>query len=372
MSCYKLEASNGRARAGVLKTAHGEVKTPVFMPVGTQATVKALTPEQVKKIGFGLILCNTYHLMLQPGEDLVREAGGLHKFMNWDGSILTDSGGFQVMSQASLREITREGVHFKSYLDGSAHFLTPESAIGIQEKLGSDIAMVLDICTPYPIAQQKARHYTEITHEWAKRSLEARSKPDQLVFGIIQGGFELTDRAWSCDVTTSMDFDGFAVGSLSVGEPLELAGEILDVVVPRMPKDRPRYLMGVGDPAGIIQGIASGIDMFDCVLPTRLGRNGAVMTKEGILSISKSRFAKDFQPIEDDCDCYTCRNYTRAYLRHLFKAKEMLAATLASIHNLHFLKRVVDGARNAIIDGTFDQYASKWLNWREDDSTGQD
>lgn len=364
MSCYELQAKSGKARAGLLKTAHGVIETPVFMPVGTQATVKSLTPEQVSDIGFRLILGNTYHLMLQPGAEIVQNAGGLHKFMNWPHSILTDSGGFQVMSQSSLREITEEGVEFKSYLDGSKHFLNPELAVSIQEQLGADIIMVLDICTKYPMDQNRAKHFTEITHRWAKRSLEARTRPDQLMFAIVQGGFDLADRAWSADVLTAMDFDGFAVGSLSVGEPLDVAGEILEVVVPRLPQNKPRYLMGVGDPAGIIQGIAEGIDMFDCVLPTRLGRNGAVMTDDGAINITRSKWASDFTPIDEKCSCYTCRNYSKAYLRHLFKSHEMLAATLATIHNIHFLKKVVDGARQAIFDGTFGSYKEKWLEWR--------
>ncbi len=371
MSYFELSATCGRARAGWLTTTHGKVATPVFMPVGTQATVKALVPEQVKDIGYNQVLCNTYHLMLQPGADVVEQAGGLHKFMNWNGAILTDSGGFQVMSQRGLREITDEGVEFKSYLDGSKHFLTPEGAIGIQEQLGSDIAMVLDICTPYPISQQRAKCYAEITHSWAKRSLAARKKEGQLVFGIVQGGFDLADRAWSADAISALPLDGVAVGSLSVGEPLDVAGEILEVVTPRLPKDKPRYLMGVGDPAGIIQGIENGIDMFDCVLPTRLGRNAAVMVKSGTLSMARSKWARDFSPIEDKCQCYTCRNYTKAYLRHLFKAHEMLAATLATIHNLHFLKTVADEARKAIMEGTFAQFKRGWDDWREDDNASE-
>jgi queuine tRNA-ribosyltransferase len=364
MSCYELQAKSGKARAGILTSAHGKIETPVFMPVGTQATVKSLTPEQVSEIGFKLILGNTYHLMLQPGADVVEDAGGLHKFMNWPNAILTDSGGFQVMSQSSLREITEDGVEFKSYLDGSKHFLSPELAVQIQQQLGADIIMVLDICTKYPMDQKRSRHFTEITHRWAKRSLEAKTREDQLMFAIVQGGFDLADRAWSADILTGMDFDGFAVGSLSVGEPLDIAGEILEVVVPRLPQDKPRYLMGVGDPAGIIQGIAEGIDMFDCVLPTRLGRNGAIMTKDGTINITRSKWARDFSAPEEGCTCYTCRNYTKAYLRHLFKSHEMLAATLATIHNIHFLKTVVDGARNAILDGTFASYKNRWMEWR--------
>lgn len=371
MAIFSVTATSGRARNGVLKTSHGRIETPVFMPVGTQATVKALTPEQVQSIGYNLILCNTYHLMLQPGSEIVENGGGLHEFMNWGHSILTDSGGFQVMSQESLRHITEEGVDFRSFIDGSRHFLTPEGAVAIQEQLGSDIAMVLDVCTPYPISQDKAKRYTELTHRWAQRSLDAHHKQDQLLFGIIQGGFDLADRAWSADVISSIDFAGIAIGSLSVGEPLDLAGEILEVVVPRIPRDKPRYLMGVGDPAGIIQGIANGIDMFDCVLPTRLGRNGAAMVKEGTLNMNKAKWANDHTPIDENCGCYACRNYTKAYIRHLFKSHEMLAATLTSIHNLYFLKSVVDGAREAIIKNNFNSYAKQWMEWRENDNAGK-
>lgn len=368
MNSFELFASCSKARAGWLTTSHGKVATPVFMPVGTQATVKALVPEQVKDIGYNMILCNTYHLMLQPGVDIIKQAGGLHKFMNWDRLILTDSGGFQVMSQSGLREIRNEGVEFKSFLDGSKHFLTPEAAIEIQEHFGSDIAMVLDICTPYPISQQKAKYYAEITHSWAKRSINAKKNDRQLVFGIIQGGFELTDRAWSTDVISSFPFDGIAIGSLSVGEPKELTGEILEAITPKLPRNKPRYLMGVGDPVGIIQGIENGIDMFDSVLPTRLGRNATIMVKSGTLSMMRSKWADDFSPIDDDCHCYTCENYSKAYVRHLFKAHEILAATLATIHNLHFLKTVVDNARKAIIEGKFYQFKRSWDCWRENDN----
>jgi len=333
--------------------------TPVFMPVGTQATVKATTPEMVEDIGYSLILGNTYHLMLQPGADLVEEAGGLHKFMNWKHSILTDSGGFQVMSQSDLRKVTDDGVEFKSFIDGSKHFLTPEKSIEIQEQLGSDIAMVLDVCTPYNTKLADSRKSMDITHRWARRCLDARKLEGQLMFGIVQGGFNLDDRVESAQVISGMEFDGIAVGSLSVGEPHEEAAEILDVVMPELPKDKPHYLMGVGDQLGIIQAVERGIDMFDCVLPTRLGRNASVMTKHGNLSIAKSRYARDFSPIEEDCNCYTCRNYTRAYVRHLFKAHEMLAATLTTIHNLAFLKRLIDEMRQSIIENRFTEFAKE-------------
>ncbi|MCK5744177.1 MAG: tRNA guanosine(34) transglycosylase Tgt [Caldisericia bacterium] len=360
MSCFEITARSGTARAGILKTFHGEIKTPAFMPVGTQATVKALRPETVSEIGYRLILANTYHMMLQPGEDVVYSAGGLHKFMNWNHAILTDSGGFQVMSQAGLRKVTDEGVEFKSYLDGSTHFLTPERAVLIQEKLGSDIAMVLDVCTPYDISLKDSRRSMEITHQWAERSLRARKLDNQLLFGIVQGGFDLEDRKISADAISGMDFDGVAIGSLSVGEPIEVAGEILSVVAPLLPDEKPHYLMGVGDTKGILQAIANGIDMFDCVLPTRLGRNRAVMTKQGTINISRAKYAQDFSRIEDDCDCYTCKNYTRAYLRHLFKAHEMLAGTLASIHNLSYLKKLVDLARDAIVENRFEKFRENW------------
>jgi len=372
VNCIQIEAISRNARAGTLTTAHGAFKTPAFMPVGTQATVKALRPETVSDLGYRMILANTYHLMLQPGADVVEDAGGLHQFMNWNHSILTDSGGFQVMSQRGLRKISDDGVEFKSYLDGSRHFLTPEKAVNIQERLGSDIAMVLDVCTPYDVDIEESRRSMDITHRWAQRSLDAKKSDDQLLFGIIQGGFNIEDRKHSADMISSMNFDGIAVGSLSVGEPLPFADEILSAVIPLVPADKPRYLMGVGDILGILQAIGHGIDMFDCVLPTRLGRNSTVMTKHGNINISRSKYAKDFNPIDSECDCYTCHNYTRAYLRHLFKSREMLGATLATIHNLSFLKRVVDEARDAIIENRFDEYHRSMQTEVNDDKTGND
>lgn len=372
MNCIEIEAVSGEARACTVTTSHGKYNTPAFMPVGTLASIKAIRPESVSELGYRMILANTYHLMLQPGVDIIEEIGGLHRFMNWKHSILTDSGGFQVMSQKVLRQISDEGVHFKSYLDGSSHFLTPEGAVRIQEQLGSDIAMVLDVCTPYDVSSDESRWSMDITHRWAQRSLDARRRDDQLLFGIIQGGFDLSDRRHSAETISSMDFDGVAVGSLSVGEPLDVADEILSAVTPLMPEKKPRYLMGVGDVLGILQAIGHGIDMFDCVLPTRLGRNRTVMTRHGNINISRSKYAKDFNPIDSDCDCYTCRNYSRAYIRHLFKAREMLGATLASIHNLSFLKRLVDRARDAIIQDKFDEYRKNIQTEVTDGKTGND
>ncbi|MDA8212411.1 MAG: tRNA guanosine(34) transglycosylase Tgt [Clostridia bacterium] len=352
---YELikECKQTRARVGRVHTPHGVIETPVFMPVGTQATVKTLTPEEVKDIGAQIILSNTYHLYLRPGHELIREAGGLHKFMNWDRPILTDSGGYQVFSLGPLRKITEEGVTFKSHLDGSSHFISPEQATQIQMALGSTIAMAFDECAPYPCTYEYAKASLERTTRWAKRCLEAHDKQDQALFGIIQGGVYRDLREQSAAEITALDFPGFAIGGLSVGEPKPSMYEVLEYTVPLMPKDKPRYLMGVGSPDCLIEGVSHGVDMFDCVLPTRIARNGTAMTSQGKVVIRNAAHARDFSPLDPECSCYTCRNYSRAYLRHLFKAEEILGLRLFTIHNLFFLLRLMERMRQAILEDRF-------------------
>jgi queuine tRNA-ribosyltransferase len=356
-----------RARRGRLHTPHGVVETPVFMPVGTQATVKTLSPEQVWDLGARIILSNTYHLYLRPGHDLVQEAGGLHKFMNWKGAVLTDSGGFQVFSLSELRKITEEGVEFRSHLDGSKHFLSPERAIEIENALGADIIMAFDECTPWPCEWQYAKDSLERTFRWAKRCKEAHRRPhDQALFGIIQGSTFADLRRLAAEQITSLDFPGYAVGGLSVGEPKELMAEMLDVTVPLIPEDKPRYLMGVGSPEDLVEGVWRGIDMFDCVLPTRIARHGTVFLPDGKMTVRNAEFARDFRPIQEGCDCYTCQNYTRAYIRHLLKADEQFGLTLCSIHNLRFLVRLMEEIRAALDVGTFAQFRQEFLTrWYE-------
>ncbi|MGE5674815.1 MAG: tRNA guanosine(34) transglycosylase Tgt [Mycobacterium leprae] len=350
------------ARRGRLHTPHGTMETPVFMPVGTQATVKTLTPEMVWDLGAKLILSNTYHLYLRPGHDLVREAGGLHKFMNWPGAILTDSGGFQVFSLSSLRKITEEGVQFRSHIDGSPHFLSPEKAIEVENALGADIIMAFDECTPWPCEWEYAKKSLERTTRWAKRCKEAHQRPhDQALFGIIQGSTFADLRRQSAEQIVALDFPGYAIGGLSVGEPKEMMAEMLEVTMPLVPADKPRYLMGVGSPEDLVEGVWRGVDMFDCVLPTRIARHGTVFVPEGKLTVRNAEFARDFRPLQEGCDCYACRNYTRAYIRHLLKAEEMLGLTLCSIHNLRFLVRLMEEIRGALENDTFAEYRQAFL-----------
>ncbi|HZW82970.1 MAG TPA: tRNA guanosine(34) transglycosylase Tgt [Candidatus Deferrimicrobium sp.] len=344
------ESKETRARLGKLHTPHGTVDTPVFMPVGTQATVKAMTPEELKQIDAQIILSNTYHLFLRPGHELVAEAGGLHKFMNWDRPILTDSGGFQVFSLGDLRKITEEGVTFKSHLDGSTLFLGPEKAMEIQMALGSDIAMAFDECTPYPSEHEYAKKSLERTTRWAERCLQAHTRKDQAVFGIVQGGMFRDLREQSVQEITALPFPGFAIGGLSVGEPKHLMYEVLDYTIPLMPREKPRYLMGVGSPDCLIEGVIRGVDMFDCVLPTRIARNGTVMTSQGKVVIRNAEHTRDMRPLDPNCSCYACQNYSRAYIRHLFKADEILGLRLTTIHNLHFLQDLMKQIRQAIKD----------------------
>lgn len=348
---YELikECRQSGARLGLLHTLHGTIETPVFMPVGTQATVKAMTPEELKEIHAQIILSNTYHLYLRPGHQLVEKAGGLHKFMNWDRAILTDSGGFQVFSLGDLRKISEEGVEFRSHLDGSKHFISPEKAIEIENALGADIIMAFDECAPYPADRTYVKNSLERTTRWAKRCKEAHKKPDQqALFGIIQGGMYRDLREQSAREITALDFPGYAVGGLSVGEPKPLMYEVLEYTTPLMPKDRPRYLMGVGSPDCLIESVIRGIDMFDCVLPTRIARNGTAMTSLGKVVIKNAQYAEDFAPLDPNCGCNTCRNYSKAYLRHLYKAQEILSARLVTYHNLYFLLNLMKSIREAI------------------------
>ena len=339
------------ARLGRLHTPHGVIETPIFMPVGTQATVKSMTPEELKEIGSQIILSNTYHLYMRPGHDLVKEAGGLHKFMNWDRPILTDSGGFQVFSLGPLRKITEEGVHFRSHIDGSKHFISPEKAMEIQNALGSDIMMAFDECAPYPADREYVKNSLERTTRWLKRCKEAHKNTEkQALFGIIQGGMYKDLREQSAKEILELDLPGYAVGGLSVGEPKELMYEVLDYTVPLMPEDKPRYLMGVGSPDDLLEGVIRGIDMFDCVLPTRIARNGTAMTSVGKVVVRNAKYARDFGPLDPNCDCYCCKNYTRAYIRHLVKANEILASRLITTHNLHFLLNLMKQVREAIME----------------------
>ncbi|MCL4516929.1 MAG: tRNA guanosine(34) transglycosylase Tgt [Firmicutes bacterium] len=345
-----------RARLGRLHTPHGDVETPVFMPVGTQATVKAMTSEELVSIGAQIILSNTYHLYLRPGQELIARAGGLHKFMHWDRPILTDSGGFQVFSLGDLRKITEDGVTFRSHLDGSEHFLGPERAVEIQEALGSDIIMAFDECIPYPSEYDYTEGSTRRTTRWARRCKEAHARRDQALFGIVQGGFYRPLREMSARDLVEMDLPGYAIGGLSVGEPSETMYEVLDYTVPLLPENKPRYLMGVGSQDYLLEGVARGVDMFDCVLPTRIARNGTVFTGNGRLIVRDAAYAADFGPLDPECGCYTCRNYTRAYLRHLFKANEILGLRLATLHNLHHLLAFMGEIRSALREGRFEEY----------------
>ncbi|WP_411953538.1 tRNA guanosine(34) transglycosylase Tgt [Alkalibacillus sp. S2W] len=353
------------ARLGRVHTPHGSFDTPTFMPVGTLATVKTMAPEELKSIGANIILSNTYHLWLRPGEDIVEEAGGLHQFMNWDGSILTDSGGFQVFSLSDMRQIEEEGVHFRNHISGAKLFLSPEKAMHIQNSLGSDIMMAFDECPPYPASYDYMKSSVERTSRWAERCLEAHQKPsEQGLFGIIQGGEYEELRKQSAKDLTSLDFPGYAIGGLSVGEPKDVMNRMLDYTTPLLPNNKPRYLMGVGSPDSLVDGAMRGVDMFDCVLPTRIARNGTCMTSNGRLTVRNAKYARDFTPIDENCDCYTCRNYTRAYIRHLIKANETLGIRLTTYHNLYFLVKLMDEVRNAIRedrlgdfrDAFFEQY----------------
>jgi queuine tRNA-ribosyltransferase len=337
------------ARLGRVHTPHGVIDTPTFMPVGTQATVKTMSPEELKAMDAHIILSNTYHLFLRPGHELVREAGGLHKFMNWDRPILTDSGGFQVFSLSDMRKITEEGVTFRSHLNGDKLEISPEKATQIQNALGADIMMAFDECPPYPAEYKYVKDSIERTTRWAERCLKAHERPaDQALFGIVQGGKYQDLRKQSARDLVSMDFPGYSIGGLSVGEPKDVMMEVLEFTVPELPANKPRYLMGVGSPDALLDGAIRGIDMFDCVLPTRIARNGTVMTSKGRLVIRNAVHARDFGPLDENCSCYTCKNYSKAYIRHLLKADETFGIRLTTYHNLHFLLELMRGVREAI------------------------
>lgn len=350
------------ARRGIVHTPHGSFETPAFMPVGTQASIKGMAPEEVKSMGAGIMLSNTYHLWMRPGPDIVRDAGGLHKFMNWDRAVLTDSGGFQVFSFSDRRKITEEGVHFRSHIDGSPHLLTPEKSIDIQNKLGADIIMAFDECSPYPADHNYIDKSSSRTARWLERCMKSHAREDQALFGIIQGGMYPDLRRRSAREITAFDLPGYALGGLSVGEPIELMLAMLEETVPLMPADKPRYLMGVGSPDYLIESSIRGIDMFDCVLPTRIGRNGSVMTKKGKLIVRDLKSATNYGPIDDDCDCYVCQNYSRAYIRHLIKAGEMFGLRLTTWHNLHFLLRLMDDVREAISQDRLQDFRDEFFD----------
>ena len=360
---YELVAEDRKtgARAGLLHTPHGVFKTPMFMPVGTQATVKTVTPEELEEMGAQIILSNTYHLFLRPGTELIHEAGELHLFINWNKLILTDSGGFQVFSLGAMRKITEEGVYFRSFLDGSKQFLSPEISIRAQEDLGSDIAMAFDECIPYPADYEYARKSTERTTRWAKRCIKAHQRTDRGIFGIIQGGMYKDLRKQSAMEISSLPFDGMAVGGLSVGEPHDLMYDILEETIQWMPKGKARYLMGVGTPDCLVEGVARGVDMFDCVFPTRVARNGMAMIHTGRMNMKNKQYERDFRPIEESCGCYTCRNYTRAYIRHLYKSEELLVFRLVTIHNLYFLLQFMRDMREAIVQGNFSEFREHFM-----------
>lgn len=364
-----VKDKNSKARAGLLKTDHGEIETPVFMPVGTQGTVKAVDQDYLKNhIKAQIVLSNTYHLYLRPGTDVLDKAGGLHKFMSWKRPILTDSGGFQIFSLADLRHLKKDGVEFKSHLDGSKHFFTPKKVLEIQRSIGSDIMMVLDECTPYPCEYEYAQKSVNLTSDWASIAREsfANSKPeyshDQNLFGIIQGSVYKDLREKSAKELIELNFNGYAIGGLAVGEPIETMYEMVDFTTDIMPADKPRYLMGVGRPENLLEAIERGVDMFDCVMPTRNARNAYLFTWNGVLSMRNARYKDDFTPVDETCECYTCKNFTRAYIRHLFIAKEILALELSSIHNLYFYHYLMRTARSKIIEGNFIEWKSKVIN----------
>lgn len=353
------------ARCGLLSTPHGEVHTPAFMPVGTQGTVKSLTPDTVKALGAEMILCNTYHLYLRPGHQLIASLGGLHSFMNWQGPILTDSGGFQVYSLGKLRKLTQEGVIFQSHIDGSRHRLTPELAVEIQEALNTDIMMCLDECTPYPATFQEAESSLSLTLSWAERSRKARADAShQALYGIVQGGMYPELRKRAVEVLAPMNFDGYALGGVSVGEPKELMERIVRETTPLLPTDRPHYLMGVGTPEDIVKAVDCGIDLFDCVMPTRCARHGLLFTNAEKVVIKNARYREDNGPLDSDCDCYTCRNFSRAYLRHLYVAGEILAMTLNTLHNIRYYMRLMEQIRHAIGCGQYAAFKTRFLQDR--------
>jgi len=360
---FKILKKDGYARTGIIETEKGVIHTPAFMPVGTNGTVKAMTPDEIKEIGYEIILSNTYHLYLRPGHESIKKLGGIHKFINWHGPILTDSGGFQIYSLASLRKITSEGVEFRSHIDGSLHFITPEMAVEIQLAFGSDIIMVLDECVPYPSDKEYVTKSLILTTEWAKRCKEffENQKTNNALFGIIQGGVFPALRKKALDELVKIGFEGYAIGGLSVGEPKEEMYEIVKEIAPSMPDNKPRYLMGVGDLLDVLYAVEHGIDMFDCVIPTRNARNGTLFTSQGRISIKRSEFKDDPSPLDPECDCYTCRNYTKAFLRHLYMCREILSMRLNTIHNLYFYCKFFEKMRKFINEGKFKEFKAQWF-----------
>jgi len=367
---FKLLKKSGNARRGILKTAHGEIQTPFFMTIGTAGAIKGLIPDEVRELGGEVILANTYHLHLRPGEEIVAKAGGLHKFMNWDGPILTDSGGYQVFSLSKIRKLKADGVEFQSHIDGKKIFLTPEKCIEIQQRLGSDIMMCLDECAPYPAERKYVEKSLELTTEWAHRcqirniatrAREAKFEIRNLLFGIVQGGTYPDLREKSAKQLVQIGFDGYAIGGLSVGEPAKLMYEMLDATIPHLPTDKPRYLMGVGTPENILEAVSRGIDMFDCVLPTRNARHGHLFTSAGVVRIKNEKYTEDFAPLDPECGCYTCKNYTKAYLRHLFTSNEILSLRLNTLHNVAFYQDLMKKVREAIEDDKFAEFKKKFL-----------
>ncbi len=358
---FEIMARCGRARRGVFHTPHGELETPLFAPVGTQATVKSVTPAQLEELNASLVLANTYHLYLRPGDELIAQLGGLHNFMHWERPILTDSGGFQVFSLADSRKIDDDGVTFKSHIDGSTHRITPEKSIAIQENLGADIIMAFDECgSPYDIEKNKLA--MQRTHAWVERCVKAKTRPDQALFGIIQGGVYPELRQCSAEFLSTLDLPGYAIGGLSVGESKQETMSILELVDRYLPEDKPRYLMGVGSPEDLVTGVQRGVDIFDCVLPTRLARHHAAITRTGRLNLANARYTSDTSPIDEQCSCYTCRNFSNAYLRHLVLSKEILGPTLLTIHNLNTLLTLMADIRQAIMENQFERFTSDFLN----------
>jgi queuine tRNA-ribosyltransferase len=358
----------GSARAGELYTSHGTVLTPVFMPVGSQATVRTLTPEDIKETGFDMVLANTYHLYLRPGIDVIEKLGGLHRFMAWDGAILTDSGGYQVFSLAPFCKISDEGVTFRSHIDGNEHFLTPELAVQYQEALGADIIMTLDECSAYGDSQEKIQKAMERTHRWAERCLQAHKRKDQALYAIVQGGMFPELRRQSVENLKNLDFPSYAIGGLSVGEPKDITFALVEQTASLLPENKPRYLMGVGAPEDIVECVARGIDIFDCALPTRIARNGALFTRKGRINIRRVAYRKMDRPLDPDCDCYTCRTFSAAYLSHLFRSEELLALRLATLHNLRFISKLISDMRSAILDDTFDAFRENFfVNYKTTD-----
>jgi queuine tRNA-ribosyltransferase len=360
---FEVVATDGAARCGRLTTAHGVVETPVFMPVGTRGAVKALAPDDLRAAGARLVLANTYHLLLRPGHELIRALGGLHRFMGWDGALLTDSGGFQVWSLSKLRRITEDGVEFRSPVDGSTHFLSPELAIEVQQALGADVIHPLDECLAYPATHEAAERSLELTLRWAARSKAAHGNaPGQALFGIVQGGTHADLRRRAVGATAALGFDGYAIGGMAVGEPKSAMYDLTELVAGLLPTAEPRYLMGVGKPEDLVEAVARGVDMFDCVLPTRNARNGQCFTGDGPLTLKQARYAKDGAPLDPECACYACRGFSRAYLRHLFMSDELLAYRLLSLHNIHFFVGLMRAMRAAIAERAFDPFKARFFS----------